>query len=176
MGKRSNFERRSQDFYRTPYEAVVPLLPYLPPKTRFIEPCAGDGVLIEHLEKHGHECVWSWDIEPKAADIDKADALTVSAGGVRFDFYITNPPWTRTILHPLITHLSSQKPTWLLFDADWMHTKQAEPYLRYCLQIVSIGRVRWIEDSKYTGKDNSCWYLFDRDEVVATGFAGRRAA
>jgi hypothetical protein len=41
-----------------------------------------------------------------------------------------------------------------------MHTKQAVPYLTKLKKVVSIGRVKWIEDSKYTGKDNSCWYLF----------------
>ena len=35
-------------------------------------------------------------------------------------------------------------PTWLLFDADWAHTKQAAPYLRHCSHIVSVGRVHWM--------------------------------
>ena len=30
MGKRSNFERNPRDFYPTPKEAVIPLLPHLP--------------------------------------------------------------------------------------------------------------------------------------------------
>ena len=56
------------------------------------------------------------------------------------------------------------RPTWLLFDADWAHTKQARPYLKYCDKIVSVGRVKWIPDSKMTGKDNCAWYLFLKDE------------
>jgi hypothetical protein len=69
----------------------------------------------------------------------------------------------------MIEHFSKQAPTWLLFDADWMHTKQAVPYLTKLKKVVSIGRVKWIENSKHTGKDNSCWYLFV-DADVTTEF------
>ena len=41
------------------------------------------------------------------------------------DMIITNPPWDTKILHPMIEHFRSQNTTWLLFDADWMHTKQS---------------------------------------------------
>ena len=50
MSKRAGqFERRPNDYYPTPESAVGPLLPHLAPATRFIEPCAGDGALIDHL-------------------------------------------------------------------------------------------------------------------------------
>ena len=64
-------------------------------------------------------------------------------------------------------------PTWLLFDADWAHTKQSAPYMTSCVKIVSIGRVKWIEDSKMTGKDNCAWYLFDANHNSPTEFYGR---
>ena len=63
MGKRSSFIRKERDFYPTPYEAVIPLLPYLD-RDAFCEPCAGDGLLIDHLEKHELSCKEAWDIEP----------------------------------------------------------------------------------------------------------------
>ena len=90
------------------------------------------------------------------------------------DSFITNPPWDRSILHPLIMHLSDIAPTWLLFDADWMHTRQSTEYMVRCSQIVSVGRVKWIPDSKMTGKDNCAWYLFERG-AAATRFVGRAA-
>ena len=45
MGKRSNFERIERDYYPTPYEAVLPLIPHLKRHgiETFAEPCAGDG-------------------------------------------------------------------------------------------------------------------------------------
>ena len=174
MGKRSNFERNERDFYPTPREAVGPLLPHLAPATRFCEPCAGNGALIDHLTAEGHICARAWDIEPQRDDIDKHDALTRLVGNI--DCFITNPPWDRGVLHPLIIHLSNQHPTWLLFDADWMHTRQAAPYLWRLQTVVSVGRVKWIAGSPHTGKDNCAWHLFDANNDAQTSFYGRLAA
>lgn len=172
MGKRSSFERRERDFYPTPYEAVIPLLPLLPSFVQFVEPCAGDGALKDHLQKHGHVCLHASDIEPRRDDVKEADALSGPWSG--FEMFITNPPWDRSILHPLIVHLSDSAPTWLLFDADWMHTKQSAPFMDRLRKIVSVGRVKWIPDSKMTGKDNCCWYLFDRPSEARPEFFGRK--
>lgn len=171
MGKRSDFERVPRDFYPTPYEAIIPLLPHLEPETRYCEPCAGDGALIDHLSRHGHICARARDIEPRRADIDQKDALTTITGNI--DCFITNPPWDRKILHPLIEHLSDQAPTWLLFDADWVHTRQSIPFLPRLRKIVSVGRVKWIPDSKMTGKDNCAWHLFGTPSLLPTQFIGR---
>ncbi len=170
MGKRSNFERNPRDFYRTPFAAAAPLMPYLKGRT-FAEPCAGDGCLVEHLRLLGMRCVHASDIAPQKDGIDTLDALDFTAPDYA-DYIITNPPWRRDLLHPMIEHFRKQRPTWLLFDADWMHTKQAAPYLPYCRMIASVGRVKWIADSKTTGKDNCCWYLFE-DKPGETIFRGR---
>jgi hypothetical protein len=173
MGKRSSFARRPQDAYFTPYEAVAPLLPHLAPRTTFVEPCAGDGRLVRHLERHGHRCVGAFDIEPLHDSVEQADALTLVFDDLADeDVAITNPPWSRDVLHPLIDHWRRMMPTWLLFDADWMHTRQATPFLPFCHKIVSVGRVKWIEGSKMTGKDNAAWFLF-RAEEARTQFFGR---
>lgn len=174
MGKRSDFERVPRDFYPTPQEAVVPLLPHLKPGTLFCEPCVGDGRLIEHLECAGHRCVCSFDIEPKWADAYTRDARTAWSDGEP-DCYITNPPWDRSVLHNIIWNLSNHLPTWLLFDADWMHTRQSLPYMARCSKIVSVGRVKWIPDSPFTGKDNCCWYLFEDASGAPAQFIGRAA-
>jgi hypothetical protein len=177
VGKRSSFERVPRDFYPTPYEAVVPLLPHLLPGTRYCEPCVGDGALVSHLAQHGHECVCAFDIDPKLDGAFCMDAAVNWSDGDP-DFYITNPPWERATLHPIIENLSRHLPTWLLFDADWMHTRQSAPFLPWLKAIVSVGRVKWIPDSKMTGKDNCAWYLFNQNadplEVPAV-FYGRAA-
>ena len=159
MGKRSDFERIPRDYYPTPYSAVEPLLPHLPEQFDFAEPCAGDRRLIEHLQKNGGNCRYAFDIEPMHKKVIKQDAL--EHGYSYCDYIITNPPWNRKILHPMIDHFADQKPTWLLFDSDWMHTKQSIPYLKMLKKVVSIGRVKWIEGSTSVGKDNCCWYLFE---------------
>jgi hypothetical protein len=165
LGKRSSFARRERDFYPTPAAAVAPLLKHLPPQTTFCEPCAGDGALIHHLEDAGHHCLAAYDLEfpanwllnvaiKNAVELDITDLNNA-------DFIITNPPWERKLLHKLIEHFAHLAPTWLLFDADWAFTKQSRPFLPYLRKIVSVGRVKWIEGSKHTGKDNCAWYHFD---------------
>jgi len=166
MGKRSDFERLPRDYYPTPYEAVIPLLPFLPPKATFTEPCAGDGRLIGHLERHGHKCVGAFDIEPQAPLIAQCDVLFFEWDCPSCDFIITNPPWDRDPLHKMIETFRAQRPTWLLFDSDWMFTKQAAPFNRYCRKVVPVGRVSWMENGT-AGMDNCCWYLF-QDELCET--------
>ena len=167
MGKRSDFERVERDFYPTPIEAVIPLVPHLPDKGLFAEPCAGDGRLIRHIEElTGLLGYWMTDVEPMADFVGDGDATTDKIVGC--DVCITNPPWNRKILHPMIENLATQMPTWLLFDADWMHTKQSAQYQKWLEKVVSVGRVKWIEGSKSVGKDNCCWYLFNAKKSVGT--------
>lgn len=158
MGKRSSFERRAQDFYPTPLDAVAPLASHLEP-CQFIEPCCGNMDLVSHLEGYGFECVWSSDIA------DGVDALLLDGREIPSAPIITNPPWSRLILHRMIEHFSRMRQTWLLFDADWPHTKQSADLMRFCHAIVPVGRVKWIPDSKHTGKDNCAWYRFEATEA-----------
>ena len=163
MGKRSDFERKPRDFYPTPIEAVYPLLEHLEEDFLFAEPCAGDGTLIEHLETKG-VCMWASDIEPQAKGIHRSpyDKLGFNEL-IESNYIITNPPCDRSILHPIIDFFAPQMPTWLLFDADWIHTKQSKPYMEMCHKIVSVGRIKWF--GNMTGKDNCAWYLFDKKGV-----------
>jgi hypothetical protein len=168
MSKRSNFERIERDYYPTPFEAVKPLLPHLPSSFTFIEPCAGDGRLIKHINA---DCIDAYDIEPQSGSVRVGNIFDYPM--IKPDYFITNPPWDRKILHPAIEHLSFIAPTWLLFDADWAHTKQSKDLIKRCVKIVSVGRVKWIENSKMTGKDNCAWYLFDDKHNGMTQFIGR---
>lgn len=165
MGKNSNFERNPRDFYPTPYECVLPLLPHIirpggVQQVQFIEPCAGDGRLVRHLKKHGLSCVYACDVEPKDDFIVERDVLFFEQEPFpAADLIITNPPWDRDLLHRMIELFRVQAPTWLLIDADYMFTKQAKPFMAYCSKVVSIGRVSWMGNGT-DGKDNCCWYLF----------------
>jgi hypothetical protein len=178
MGKRSNFERNPRDYYKTwDKRAVSALLPHLAPGTRFIEPCAGDGTLANQLMAAGHLCEGTYDIEPQHPTVQRGDALVDRLPKSESSIFITNPPWDRKILHPLITHLSDQAPTVLLFDADWIHTKQAIPFLPRLRKVISVGRLRWIEGSTMDGKDNCAWFCFGAPYKAARAadFYGRAA-
>ena len=178
MGKRSEFDRIPRDFYPTPPAGVEPLLPHLQKwdVRQFCEPCAGDGQLIDTLEQAGLMCCYKSDIEPRRSDIVQHDALELEEMKIlEADAIITNPPWRRDLLHLMIEYFMSLKPTWLLFDADWIHTKQARELISYCRLIVSVGRVKWVPDSKHVGKDNVCWYYFTKYmQTKETEFIGRQ--
>ena len=164
MSKRSSFARIPRDNYPTPREAVAPLIPHLAPFERFAEPCAGDGALVRALEAHGHRCIQASDIEQDARVV-QIDARATCC--------ITNPPWTREILHPIIDNLSAQCRTWLLFDADWIQTRQADGLWQRCALIVSVGRLKWIPNSPHRSKDSACWYCFEPNHNSGPQLIGR---
>lgn len=175
MGKRSNFDRIEKDFYRTiDPRAVAALAPHVPSGSWFAEPCYGQGDLTESLRGIGLTSGWLSDIEPNPHE--QFDALGLSEwqldGGC--DYIITNPPWSRPILHPMIDQFSALRPTWLLFDADWAHTRQSAPHMPRCVKIVSVGRLIWIPGTNTSGKDNCAWYLFDANHTGGTEFVGRK--
>jgi len=173
MTKRASgkFKRRERDAYDTPETAVYPLFPHLP-KTNFSvwEPCAGSGSLAQALMQHPRcKFIRGTDIKPRNQYITREDAFDLWL--CEADVIVTNPPWDRPTLHRMIEHFRKLAPTWLLIDANWMHTKQASSHLEYCHRIVSIGRISWMEN-RQSGFDDSCWYLFDKDKTKTT-FYGR---
>ena len=177
MGKRSSFERIPKDLYRTiDARALPPLLPHLREGATFYEPCAGYGDLLDQLVVSGYCCAGASDIEPMRADMGRACALNLTSEQVgAADYIITNPPWTRSLLHPMIEHFRQLRETWLLFDAGWAHTQMAAPFLPYCHSIVVVPRLKWIPGTKQTAKDDVAWYGFSRDELP-TEFFGSMAA
>ena len=98
----------------------------------FAEPCCGDGALVRHLKSFGLRCVYAGDIATGE------DALALDTYGDA-DAIITNPPYTRPLMHALIDHFARILPTWLLLETDWASTKQAAPFMPTCTDIVSVG-------------------------------------
>ena len=174
MTKRAfkKFKRNERDFYETPVEALRPLYDNLRIPhggLSFCDPCAGFMAIhrgLRTLSGGRVNCTYACDINPDTPKVvETKDALefereTLVEHGCKV--IITNPPWTREILHPLIEHLSDLADTWLLFDSDWAHTKQSVPYLPRLRRIVSVGRVKWVADSPSVGFDNCCWYQFGK--------------
>jgi hypothetical protein len=158
VGKRSSFDRRPKDVYPTPPEAVAPLLPLLLPHTKYVEPCFGEGRLVEPLKRAGHELVaafdWPDDARSKVYDLENGT------------IFITNPPYHGRArdLHALIENLSDQAKCWLLLPHDWLANLSSAPLISRLRVIKPIGRVRWIEGSEHSSKENFDWLLFDRPD------------
>ena len=183
MGKRSEFERVPRDFYKTPFRAVPPLIPYLHRdgvKT-FAERCCGDDDLIRHIKSFGFSCVSRGDIRfgQDALKMTIADLNNANAG-------ITNPPLkypgdpdrgvnATRLLRDLIQHsLDLGIPFWMLIYSDWKDNQNAAPFLKRCSDIVAVGRIKWIVGTKSSGKDNCSWYRFDAHHQGDTAFHNDR--
>jgi hypothetical protein len=93
----------------------------------------------------------------------RGDITKLAATELKFiecDLFITNPPWRWDLLEPIVLHLSSQKPTWLLLAADIMHNVRSATIMNRCAKVVPIGRLKWIPGSKHGGMDNAVWMNF----------------
>jgi hypothetical protein len=176
MGRRSTFARRAGDFYPTPASAVPALLAVLPPAVKFVECCAGAGDLVRHLEVAGHRCVQQFDLEPKAEGIRQLDVVAAASGDFAgAELTITNPPHSRPAMHAIIIKLLTVGlPSWLLVDANWICTGQAAPFVPHVHEIAVIGRVRWMPETKMTGKDDYAWLRFEAEPARSIVFHPRR--
>ena len=176
MGKRSNFKRRERDYYPTPFDAVRPLVPHLPPHANWIEPMAGAGHLYTSLMLlwPGGRCVGCYDIEPQAGFVWQRDVWEIREHP---ELFITNPmfplPGQRgepTI--SVIQLLASMAPTWLLLPSDFAFNDYFRKVASFCQKIVAIGRVSWMNNGK-GGQENYAWYLFCSERQPPTEFVGR---
>ena len=145
MGKRSDFERVPRDCYDTPAAAVHPLLMHLPKRFRFVEPAGGRGALVDSLVAAGGACAGASDIEPRRQDIERRDAMTLTAADIpRNALIITNPPHARAVLHPMIALFALLAPTWLLLPADWKENAGSAELVGHLQVYQPIGRLAWM--------------------------------
>lgn len=166
MSKRTpGLPQRPRGFWPTPFAPVKPLIRYLPPEANWIEPCAGAGDLIRHLAHlwPGGRLCGAYDLVPHADGIVEADALSLD---LRPDLYITNPPWPRIGQRgdpalAIIKHLMRLAPSWMLLPWDFAANDYFREVRDHCVEIVPIGRVKWVPGSGMAGKDNCAWYQFD---------------
>ena len=160
MAKRKiqDFDRRANDAYFTPPEAIYPLAEALAP-CRFIEPCAGDGGLAETLTRADFTCVAATDLNPADPSVARKDALSYRFNEVQnADAIITNPPFKRDLLLPILDHfLMLEKEMVLLLPLDVIANLWFAPYSAHVGQILPIGRVRWIPGSPSMSMENFAW-------------------
>lgn len=149
MSKRSHFEKIPRDLYETvdPRAMAPNFVKYLEGKT-FYEPCVGSGKLVDQLEGAGSVCVGASDIEPlgEFVNFPKKNGLELTPEDVKdADFIVTNPPFTKDTLLPLIDHWVTLKSTWVLLPADLAYNAYMVPYMARCSHIVALGRMYWFK-------------------------------
>lgn len=176
MSKRSNFEKVPRDWYPTTDPKAIPpkLVEFIRGKN-YAEPCYGNGDL-EDLLMDVATCKWRSDIRETVGSSKVMDALCLSKEDIaRCQLIVTNPPFSRDVLLPLLDHFISIKPTWLLLPADYMHNQYFSDYMKRCSRVISVGRLKWFKDSKHTSTDNFAWYFWPKGSTgeMETVFYGR---
>ena len=175
MGKRSGFPKVEKDYYpTTDPRAVEPLVPFIRGKT-YAEPCYGNGDL-EDLLMDVAVCKWRSDVRETVGSSKVLDAMSLTKGDLDgIDLIVTNPPFTKTVLMPMLAHFITLKPTWLLLPADYAHNVYFGDAMRKCAKMVSVGRLKWFKDTKKDSTENFCWYFWPQHSThQQTIFVGRQ--
>jgi len=173
------FERAPRDLYPTPYSAVLPLKSLLGDAPfSYWEPCCAELQLVNNMDAilPKSKCLYASDLETNSGI--KKDVFSITktdADSLGVNYFITNPPWTNTSkdnfqLFRMIDHLASIRPTILLLNANlcWNESSwngKLAP-LPHCHWVKPIGRVKWIPDSAFSGKEDCAWYYFDKSSTM----------
>lgn len=176
LGKRSEFERVERDYYRTfDLKAGATLKPFIEEYATYFEPFAGAGDLVNQIDFA--DCVYKTDIEPQSGDIDTFDAFDYNKSMLEWrqvDYLISNPPWSREIFHRALDHFVPMIDVWFLMSSNWKHNKSSAPYVsKWLVDIVPVGRMKWIENSPHSGKDDCDWLKFSRNKNEPARFHPR---
>jgi hypothetical protein len=168
MSKRTtttSADTNPQNYWPTPREAITPLgmssqfqVDMFTSANKFVEPCAGDGRLMDVLLAKGLKCQTAIDINPRRGDIDVGDARTLAGLSAHVPV-VTNPPWARKLLEPILTNLLGQSTLWLLLPLDYLSNQWTGFAVKHVNVIIPLGRVSWLDNGK-GGMDNSAWFRF----------------
>lgn len=115
-------ERRQLDFYPTPAECTLALLPYIPISVKTIfEPACGDGAISKILIEKGFE-VLSVDLRQDSGyGIGGRNFIEYADNG-KFDAVITNPPFNLSELF-IKKALSISPVVCMLLKSQYWHAK-----------------------------------------------------
>jgi hypothetical protein len=85
-------QRKKNDAYSTPYSITQQFLDaeYIPIYYRILEPCCGDGAILDVLNKNGYRNVHGYDIQGYRGE-QGCDFLLEPD---RYDYVLSNPPYS----------------------------------------------------------------------------------
>lgn len=133
------------------------------------EPCFGEGALTRILTRHlkglafcGHASDLHPERAPEGLNVRKLDARTLTRSDLErhVDLWITNTPWQRTHLHPIIDNLTKVAPLWCILPAEFAHRRRNYDYLRKCTHILPVGPVQFRPTKSGNGFFCYAWYRF----------------
>lgn len=123
IGGNPSTERRELDFYPTPAECTLALLPYIPETVKSIwEPACGDGAMAKVFVEKGYQ-VYSTDLRGNSGyGIGNVDFLDKTVAKYMVDAIITNPPFN--VSEDFIKMALSKAPVvGMLLKSQYWHAK-----------------------------------------------------
>jgi hypothetical protein len=158
-------KRDDRDYFQTPREAVLPMIPYLKKEWRIWEPCCGEGNILRVLCEN--------DFDAYGTDVLQGfDFFTTHRS---YDAIFTNPPFS-TADNWLEECYRRGKPFALLLPIYMLGGKRRQNMFRtHGIQIYMLGeRVRFKTPSGLQGRQSSptletawfCWQMNLPDTVV----------
>lgn len=175
------YEREDNDFYPTETWVTKAAAEFMdemdwfrikprPPAYSIWECAAGDGAMIEPLQKLGR--VYGTDLVSRGAlgvtsgvDFLGTHALPFRTGPATI---ITNPPYTYAeefVRHALKLTEPVMGRVAMLLRNEWDCASERQDLLRdhpaYTAKLVLVSRPRWIRGSKGSPRHNYAWYFWD---------------
>lgn len=158
-------KRDRTGLYSTPSEAIDALFKYLPSEWKsfsYMEPCAGEGAVVNALEKLGIHTAYSCDIEPKALGVDKRDFLTEVFDSRGAKAVVTNPPFAlfdKFVFKCL--SLGIHKSAWLLKVNTFSALKRSDFFevIRPAFKLDLSWRLDFLGGG--SPQMDCCWVVYD---------------
>jgi hypothetical protein len=164
-------KRRKADFYETPYSMTKQLLRRIdiPDDSTILEPACGDGAILKELKENGTPATTFYDITMDGQDFFEEKE--------RFDFIITNPPYSKA-LEFIEKALTIATNTFMLLPLNYLHGQRRyeSGIWKHLDEIMVFTRYPLLgdplrQDGKYrTGMMSYAWYFFMKDEIGRTRF------
>lgn len=167
----AKWARKPADLYPTPVDCTYSLLPHiaplLPPNALVLEPCCGDGKMVEPLREFGYE-VDGTDLRPEVTGgrggLDYLDDTNYFPGD-HYDAVITNPPFS--IAAEFIQRSLQIAPVVaMLLKAQYWNTKNRKKLFRETKPFLELNltwRPAFLEEERGKSPLMDCaWWIWVR--------------
>lgn len=160
----AGYERRAHDDYQTPGWVTDLLLDAVTLRGKVWECAASDGRMVQRLRMRGY-AVRATDIRPLEGNDYVADFLHRHEMYGGTETIATNPPYSQAesfVRHAFNLTDGCNGIVAMLLRHDWDTAGGRRDLSEMLtLKIVITKRIRWVEDSTGSPRENHAWYVWD---------------
>lgn len=177
--RNSGYARQPNNLYETPAWVTDALVPFLPSWVKTVwEPACGSGKMVDALDKHGFDLVWTDKNAPRGAvDFINDDAAVKEyCRKYSFDAIITNPPYGRDA-QPFIERALDVAPfVAMLLPMNYDCAKGRRHLFKDCKtfskKITLTKRIVFFDRPGAAPSENHSWYCWNFRDFTAAPTIG----